>query len=171
MQMNRPLTSDDRELIQLLLDDVEIVDDQFRMGLPKPSATRTIFAPILRRWVTESLFFTAQKLILPHQVAFSARSYAHTIKLCEAGIYEHWMGLVVFGTIGVASRKIAPQQIGPDGKLTVQLSDATELKPTPQKARNFFDQRMFFWRGRFYTRADVIKNTCQCPRRRPYRFS
>lgn len=155
--MSRPLTSDDRELIQQLLDDVEIVEDQFRIGLPKPPATRTIFVPILRRWITESLFFTVQKLILPHQVAFPIRSHAHAIKLCKAGVYEHWMGIVIFGTIGVSTGKVAQKHLGPDGKPITQLHDGKGHEAVPQKASTFFDQRMFFWKGQFYTRADVIK--------------
>jgi hypothetical protein len=156
MQMNPPLTSDDRELIQQLLDDVGVVEDQFRIGLPKPSGTRTIFVPILRRWITETLFFTAQKLILPHQVAFPIRSHAHGIKLCKAGVYKYWMGLVEFGTLGVALGKRAQQHLGPDGKPTTQ-SQGNGYETAPQKASTFFDQRMFFWKRRFYTRADIIK--------------
>jgi hypothetical protein len=155
--MNLPMTPDDRELIQQLLDDVGILEDQFRIGLPKPSATRTIFAPILRRWIAEGLFFTAQKLILPDQVAFPVPSHAHAIRLCKAGVYEYWMGLVMFGTLGVATGKVAEQHRGPNGMPKTQLADGKDYQAAPQKASTFFHQRMFFWKGRFYMREDVIK--------------
>jgi hypothetical protein len=67
------------------------------------------------------------------------------------------MGLVLFGAIGIAIAKVAPEYLGPDGKPTAQLDNGTNSHPAPQKASTFFDQRMFLWKGQFYTRADVIK--------------
>jgi hypothetical protein len=154
--MNLTLASGDRELIQQLQDDVGILEAQFVTGIPKPAATRAIFAPILRRWIAEGLFHNAQKLILPEQVGFAITSNAHAIKLCKVGVYEHWMGLIVFGTIGIAAGLIAKKYLGPDGKVTTQLGD-TSAHPTPQKASVFFGQTMFFWKGNFFTRSDVIK--------------
>jgi hypothetical protein len=36
-------------------------------------------------------------------------------------------------------------------------SDPGSLKPSPVKASTFFKQPMFFWKGRFFNREDVIK--------------
>jgi hypothetical protein len=157
--MNPNLTPDDRELIQQLLEDVGLLEAPFSMGIPKPAATRAIFTPILRRWVAEGLFYKAQKLILPNGPAvFPITSNAHAIKLCKAGVYEHWMGLVLFGTIGVAIAQVANKHLAPDGKPIAQLDDgSSSARPTPQRAKIFFDQKMLFWKGQFYTRADVIK--------------
>lgn len=155
----------DRELIQQLLEDIDVIDEQFLGNLPKPPTTRAIFAPILRRWIAESLFFKAQRLILPLQVNFPIVANAHEIKLCEAGIYEHWIGLVYFGKIGVATSRIAKNYIGPDGKPTMPFSNNAEHVGL-QKVSIFFDQKMFFWKGEFYTRADVIKMHANSLRRR-----
>jgi len=155
--MSANLASDDRELIQQLLDDVGILEDQFLIGIPKPPATRAVLAPILRRWVAEALFFKAQKLIMPVKVNFAIMSNAHATKLCEDGVYEHWMGVVVFGQIGVGKSQVAQKYLGPDGKPTIPLGDRAVAPPEPQKAKRFFEQKMFFWKGQFYTRADVIK--------------
>jgi hypothetical protein len=68
------------------------------------------------------------------------------------------MGLVLFGTIGVAIAQVANKHLAPDGKPIAQLDDgSSSARPTPQRAKIFFDQKMFFWKGQFYTRADVIK--------------
>jgi hypothetical protein len=157
--MNQDLTSDDRELVQQLLDDVGLLEARFILGIPKPAETRAHFTPILRRWIVEGLFHQAQKLILRNgAVGFPIVSNAHAIKLCKAGVYEHWMGVVYFGTVGVATAKVAQKYLASDGKPTTQLNDSsTHTQPSPQPAKLFFDQRMFFWKQQFYTRADVIK--------------
>jgi hypothetical protein len=146
------LIADDQELIFQLLDDVEILEAQFAVGIPKPPATRAIFAPILRRWIVEGLFFKAQKLILPAQASFMTSDNSQAIKLCETGMYEHWMGLIWFGTKGIA---VCQRHGAIDGNEGTSLGSGTNA--TPQKASIFFDQKMLFWKSNFYTRAQVIK--------------
>jgi hypothetical protein len=155
--MNVSLASKDRELIQQLLEDVGVLESQFSTGLPKPQTARAILAPILRRWIAEGLFYQAQKLIRPEQVGFPIVSSGKAVKLCKAGVYVHWMGLLVFDTISVGVGQVASKYIGPDGKPTIQLHDGMPPRPTSQKPSIFFGQRLFFWKGKFYTRTDVIK--------------
>jgi hypothetical protein len=154
--MSIKFTPDDRELLQQLLDDVGILEDKFRIEVPKPSVARTIFVPILRRWIAEDLFFKVQKFILPKKVEFLIPNHDGAIKLCEMGVYEYWMGLVMFGGIGAAIRKIAQQHLGLGGK-PLSEPDDRDYEEKPRKAKAFFEQRMFFWKGTFYTRVDVIR--------------
>ena len=51
---------------------------------------------------------------------------------------------------------IAPRYRGLDGKPTTHLNEE-DAHDRSQKASVFFDQRVFFWKGQFYTRADIIK--------------
>ncbi len=150
--MNAVIAPRERELIQQLLDDVGMINDQFLAGMPKPQATRTIFVPILRRWIAEGLFYQAQKVILPAQVNFSIVSHAQQVKLCKADVLEHWMGLVLFGTVGISVGLLAEKHRG-----TGAPSIGDNTNPTPQKASVFFKQKILFWKGKFYTREDVIK--------------
>jgi hypothetical protein len=101
------------------------------------------------------MFFKAQKLIAPDQIAFAIRSNPQAIKLCKAGVYKHWMAQLMFGTVGVAAAQLEAAYIGPDGRGTV--SGGIDSAPAPQKPNIFFQQRMFFWKGRFYMREDVVK--------------
>ena len=155
--MNASLTSEDRELIQQLLDDVGVLEDQFSTGLPKPPAVRATLVPILRRWIFEGLFYKAQKLILPEQVGFLITSSGQAGKLCKAGVYAHWMALLAFGGISVGVSQVAPKWLGPDGKPITHLDDGANPRPASQKANIFFKQKVFFWKGEFYTRTDVIE--------------
>lgn len=75
---------------------------------------------------------------------------------CNEGVYEHWMDMVQFRTIGIAIGKIAEKYLGKDGRPNVPLGN-NNIPAMPQRASAFFDQKMFFWKGRFYTRTDVIK--------------
>lgn len=155
--MPASLSSDDKELVSQLLEDVQILDDQFAEGLAKPSATRAIFAPILRRWMVEALFFKAQQFILPHQVGFPIRSNAKTLKLCKAGLYVHWMGLVEVGPFAVSSMLPDVVAMARGGTANGDIHDSLAQFVMPQRAKSFFDQRMFYWKSRFYTRMDVLK--------------
>lgn len=147
-------TSDDRELIHQLLDDVSIIEAHFPLGgIPTPSLLRTCFAPILRRWIAEGVFFRAQKLILPTHVTFATTSNTRAMEQCGAGVYEHWMELMFFGTIGVSVSRKTAQHVHD----VPERPDAAALEPTPKKAKKFFEQPMFFWKSDFYTREDVIK--------------
>jgi hypothetical protein len=150
------LTADDRELINQLLEDVGILESQFVTRTPKPSAARAIFAPILRRWIAEGLFYKAQKLILPDRVRFSVTSDVQAIELCNSGSYEHWMGLIVFSNIGIAISQMTSEYLARVEKDRSQLRN-TNAHAELRDAKAFFRQKMFFWKEKFYTRTDVIK--------------
>jgi hypothetical protein len=149
------LSPNDRELILQLLDDVAVIEDQFLFGTPRPSAIRTVLVPMLRRWAVEGVFHKAQKLIRPISVGFPIRSNRDAIDYCKRGVYVHWTGMIEFGGIGFQIGQFAANHLGPDGKPTVGAAPYTS--PAPQKANLFFEQKMFFWKGQFYTRADVTK--------------
>jgi hypothetical protein len=133
MRCTGQISADDRELIQQLLDDTGIVEAHFVGGLPTPQATRVTFVPILRRWIAEGLFFRAQKLLLPHQVRFLLTSNRADVKMCKAGVMEHWMGMLDFGGIGISTNRLAAKYRRP-GKLDRQLPGP----PTPHRAKEFF---------------------------------
>jgi hypothetical protein len=150
------VTSDEQELVHQLLEDVGILDAQFIFGVPRPAVVRTTFAPILRRWIVEGLFHKAQRLIRPHQIEFEISPGGQAIKLCKAGYYERWMGIINFGTIGFGSSQIAKKHLSADGKPAAGFQEQ-RAPPSPQRAHIFFDQRMFYWKEVFYTRLDIIK--------------
>ena len=150
------LSADDRELIQQLLDDISIINDLLT-ARPSPAQIRTMLSPILRRWIAEGGFFKAQKLILPHQVLFSLRTSPQSIKLAKAGIYEHWMALIEFDSIGVGAARISAKHLDDDGKPKTPIDQGYRTTPVGHRAKMFFGQKMFFWKGKFHSREDVIK--------------
>lgn len=150
------MTPDERELVLQLLDDVSVIEDQFRSQRPKPATVRTVLVPILRRWIVEQLFYRTQKMILPQQVCFPIRRHQHFVDLCRRGVYVHWMGLIEFEQVGVGAGQIAPRYLGPDGPTVPIKAPESDNEPAPQRARAFFEQKMFFWKGEFYRRHDVI---------------
>jgi hypothetical protein len=89
MHASQRLTASDRELIQQLLEDVGLLESSFAVGIPKPPAIRTIFVPILRRWIAEGLFYQAQKFVRPVQATFPISSNRHAVQLCKAGVYRN----------------------------------------------------------------------------------
>lgn len=150
------ISANERELVQQLLDDVEILRAHFVVGIPKPSATRVVFSPVLRRWIAEGLIHQVQKLIRPETLLFETFNSGPDVKLCKAGIYEHWMGMVLFDTLGISTGRLTEGYRGPNAK-AVHRGNERPDKPIPRRASNFIDQRMFFWKERFYTRQDIIK--------------
>jgi hypothetical protein len=144
-------TPDQRELIHQLLDDVTLIEEHLATGIPKSSVMRTCFAPILRRWMVDGAFFMAQRLIKPVRIPFATINDTGGLALCEAGGCENWMGLILFGTLGFAVTQRTAEH------LTTGMYDPTILEMTPLAATKFFAQRMFFWKGSFYTREDMVK--------------
>lgn len=150
------LTPVERELVLQLLEDAATIESQLAFGLPKPSVTRATLVPVLRRWIVEGLFYRAQKLAAGREVRFAIRNHAKAIKLCKDGVYAHWMGVLEFGTIGVGLGQANTKYLYPDGSPRVEMDRTVDTRPTPQPAKSFFDQKMFFWKQEFYTRSDVI---------------
>jgi hypothetical protein len=153
--LTTPLASTDRELVLQLFDDVVILETQFSMGVPKSPLARAVLVPILRRWIVEGVFFKAQKLIQPDQVRFAVSSNSQAIQQCEAGLVVEWMELMIFGTTGVSFSRVPPEHIGPDHQPATYSKSS--FQPSPQRPKIFFEQKMFFGKGQFYTRYDVIK--------------
>jgi|SRR5215831_14493135 len=114
------ISNADRELLHQLLEDVALLEASFAASsVPAPPIVRATFVPILRRWITEGLFYIAQKLVLPLQCKFMISSHSEHVRLCKASVYEHWMGMVIFGGIGVSTGQLAARYIGADGKPTI----------------------------------------------------
>ncbi len=151
------LTKTDRELVLQLLEDAATIESQLAFERPKPSVARATLVPILRRWIADSLFHSAQKLPAGREVRFAIRNHAKAIKLCEDGVYAHWMGMLDFGGIGVGLSQVDTMYLYPDGRSRIELDRTVNERPTPQPARSFFEQKIFFWKREFYTRSDVIK--------------
>ena len=146
------LNSNEREMILQLFDDAEIIGSLFEGGgLPAPAITRVVFAPILRRWIVEDVFFRAQRLIQPHQVLFQTTSSDGAKSRCRDGMYEHWLEAVDFGNLRISVRLPAKKYLNTDmGKDDVPQGAAVHGKA-------FFTQKMFYWDSHFYNREDLIK--------------
>jgi len=153
------IDAEGRELVFQLLDDVGVIEAQFVSGEPKPAVGRTIFVPILRRWITEGLFYRVQRLILPQQVEFEVFSSQTSINLCQNCYLEEWMEMVIFKGVGVSSSRY-DQQFIIDDKLSIPDGIKVDQSPPTKRslrAKQFSEQKIFYWKKKFYTRTDVIK--------------
>jgi hypothetical protein len=101
------ISDNDRELVHQLLEDAELIAGMLSSGQPKPALIRSAFVPLLRKWIIEDGFFKAAKLIRPHEPTFKILTTPNDVKLCKAGVYEHWMAMIMFGTIGVGAGLLA----------------------------------------------------------------
>ena len=152
------LAADDRELIHQLLEDITIIENQFLYGsVPSPSVARSTFAPILRRWIAEGLFFKVQKLIAPKTITFLVESNGNAVKLCKAGEYEYWVEIIRFRGMGISTSLPAAKHLEKDGRSKIDLGNSNNIKPLLQKASSFFNQNIFFWKGKLYDRKEIIK--------------
>ena len=151
------LSDDERELLMQLLEDVATIERNVLAGNPAPSEARAIFVPILRKWIAEGVFFKAQKLILPNKVMFETLPSGECVKLCKAGVYAHWLHSMDINGFGHCVGKSAPSKkyFGPNAK-PIRRSE-TPTAASPFRAKLFFEQKVFYWAGSFYTRSDVIK--------------
>ena len=76
------------------------------------------------------------------------------VKRCQAGIYTWWMGVIYVGNgtaIGasqLAQKYIDSPSLVPEGRKPFRIL---------QKAKLFFEQACFLWKGKMYTREDAIK--------------
>jgi hypothetical protein len=152
----RPTISpDNRELVHQLLDDVAVMSGFFPR--PSPSQIRTTLTPILRRWIIEPTFFIAERLIRPNFVEFHFRTSPQEIKLAKAGIFEHWMAIIVFDTVGLGTSLVASKYREVDGTTKGNIDFGHRTSPIAHRANEFFRQKMFFWKENFYNRDDIIK--------------
>ncbi len=143
------LSPNDRELLQQLVDDARLLAE-LTSGRPAPALIRTTFAPALRKWVVEDGLFKAVKLVQPHRPKFEIMTIPDAIKHCKAGVYEHWMAMIMFGTLGICYGLLAEEyRANPPFQ---KANPVTVYHP----AHTFFDQKMFFWKREFYTRKDII---------------
>lgn len=147
--MSLIITNEDRELVLQLLEDVEVISDALNVVLPKPVVIRSTFVPLLRKWIVEGGFFKAASLIRPHRPTFEIITGSNEVNLCKSGVYEHWMALIVFGSIGVGSALLS-ERYRKNPPITAKSVSVSHL------ANAFFTQKMFFWKGKFYSRQDII---------------
>ena len=92
--MSDALSSEQRELLLQLFEDVAAMEKPF--GFPSSAELRTTFAPVLRRWIVDKMFFRMHNF-LPNRVLFTFYSHTDAAKACQAGAYKWWMGLVNCG--------------------------------------------------------------------------
>lgn len=147
--MTAPIANDDRELVHQLLEDADIISQTLIVGQPKPAVIRTTFVPLLRKWIVEDRFFKAAKLVHPYQPSFKIVTGSNEVNLCKAGVYEHWMAMIAFGSIGVGSGLLS-EKYRDNPPATFKHSSVNH------PAKHFFNQKIFFWKGKFYTRHDII---------------
>lgn len=130
------------------MEDARLINDALVGGQPKPVVVRTTLVPMLRKWIVEDGFFKAAKLVRAKEPTFEILTTPNDVKLCKAGVYEHWMAMILFGTLGVGSGLLTEKyRAAPPGK----SQPVTALHP----AHAFFKQKMFFWKGHFYTRGKI----------------
>src|ERR1700686_3032806 len=67
------------------------------------------------------------------------------------------MALIEFDSIGVGTKQISAKYLGPDGKPTIEIDTGYQTTPIGHPAKTFFRQKMFFWKGNFYDRHDVLQ--------------
>jgi len=144
------LLPEDRELVLQLLEDIDALERGRIIGLPSSDELRTTVTPILRRWIVDGIFFQIQRL-LPTPITFVSYSRTDAVKACKAGAYKWWMGLVDCGQNlmlgpGALSGKFVGNEIKNRGSFKIT-----------QKPKLFFSQEAFWWKGRFYSRSDLIK--------------
>lgn len=148
--MSNPISKNDLELVHQLLEDTRLINDALASGQPKPVLVRSTFVPVLRKWIIEDGFFKAARLVRAKEPTFEILTTPNDVKLCNAGVYEHWMAIILFGTVGVGV-----------GLLAEKFRAAPPSKPQPVTALHpaivLFEQKMFFWKGHFYTRQDIIR--------------
>jgi hypothetical protein len=149
------MTTHDRELLHQLLEDWSVIQSHLAVWPPKLSIARAVFAPILRRWIIERNFFRAQR-VFGAPITFDIYSEGAFLKLCKAGVLEHWMGFIRFPPLEITTSRLSEPYRGKNGQATVPIP-TTRPSPAPQEAKQFFQQRIFFWRGKFYTRSDTLK--------------
>ena len=146
------ISDNERELVHQLLEDVTTIAGVADFPKPSPAAIRATLAPALRRWIVEGRFFAAQKLIVPSKIEFVVSINENAVRLCEVGYNERWMAVVMFGRIGLGVGQTAQEFIGKPPPIL-----EGEFRECPHPANAFFEQKMFFWKGRFFTRKDLIK--------------
>lgn len=147
------LSPNERELLQVLVDDVNLIERALAQGVPQPHELRASFSPILRRWLVEDQLGRVLRLIRPHALKFSIVGNAWQVNLCKSGYYEHWMGLMVIGSLGVGTAQVSAAHLDEKAPPPGTQAPTTAM----QSAKHFSGQQMFYWRGEFYTRVDVIR--------------
>lgn len=144
------LSPNERELLHVLFDDINIVKGRLQLGLPQPHDLRAVFSPILRRWLGEGQVHQVQRLIRSHRIGFPLIGQATEINLCTSGFFEHWMGMLIIDSIGIGvGQRAAAYLQAPEPVRSNHIA-------VPQPAKHFIDQKLFYWKGHFYTRRDLI---------------
>ena len=144
------LKAEHKELLLQLFEDVNALERGIIVGLPSSDELRTLVTPILRRWMVDGVFHQVQR-ILPIPIMFEIYSRTDEVQACKAGAYKWWMGIVDCG------HKL---MIGPgvrSGKFVEGQFQNRGLFKIKQKAKLFFSQEAFWWKGQFYSRTDLIK--------------
>lgn len=121
---------------------------------PSPQAARAIIAPILRRWISEQLLHRVQRLFGPKMLTFPLLEMPNTVERCSAGLIEHWFTATELG--GVAISMSLPKSSVPANLAGLDTSGDGHGGWVRRPVRAFFEQKVFFWQGRFYTRAQIL---------------
>lgn len=154
---NSALSATDRELVYQLTDDINIIVTLLQSRV-KPGEIRVTLSPMLRRWIIDGHFFYLQKLIQPSKIGFKIRTNPQLKRLSKAGVYKNWMSAISFnGSLEIATNNLENKYIGTNGKPDSSIDFGNWQTQDQHSANNFFKQSMFFWKGEFFGRDDVIK--------------
>jgi hypothetical protein len=141
------------ELVHQLLDDVDVLSNTLAGGPhPSPQVTRTTIVPILRRWICDQQFHKIQKLLgQRHIVKFDFWENASAVSLCERGMLEIWLEMIVIGGFAISPGRAV------EGKTDLVVQQRQPEKLVGMPSHKFFNQKIAYWENRFYRRCDLLK--------------
>ena len=149
--MNKNSDFDISEIVTVLLEDAETIMDAFSNGVPEAKVIRSVFGPILRRWINEGDFHIVQKYANPKIISFKY----HNSRSCETNlkrkIYPIWFGNLRFGDIGIS------MTMGGSDEARARAVPSKGMKDVSTKAAIYFGQPVCHIDGKTYKRRDVVK--------------
>lgn len=142
-----------QELVHQLLDDAEVISNALKgEAHPSPQVTRTTIVPILRRWICDQQFHKIQKLMgQRHIVKFDFWENASAVSLCERGMLEIWLEMIVIGGFVISPGRAV------EGKADLVLQQRQPEKLVGMPSHRFFTQKVAYWENWFYRRCDLLK--------------
>jgi hypothetical protein len=146
------MMSQEKELLLQLLEDVAMMETKEDTPFPSSDQLRNNFAPSLRRWIVEGMFFQVQK-ILGAKINFSFYSHVDGVRACEVGCYKNWLGLInAGGGIIISPCHLSEKHQNRHDQIPPQRK-AFKIE---EKAQRFFEQPCCLWEGQMYKRKDFL---------------
>ena len=139
------------EIASILIEDAETIMESFNNGVPEAKVIRSVFGPILRRWIVEGNFNIVQRYVKPGRISFSYNHSSSCIKNLKKKIYPIWFGNLQFGDIGVS------MTMGESLDARKKTFPSKGMKVVKTKATEYFNQPVCHLDGKTFKRRDVVK--------------